>query len=50
MKRILIIGASGAIGTALAETYRSQGWQCAGLSRTEQGLDFTQERSIAPAL
>jgi len=50
MKRILIIGASGAIGTALAETYRSQGWQCAGLSRTEQGLDLTQERSIAPAL
>jgi NAD(P)-dependent dehydrogenase (short-subunit alcohol dehydrogenase family) len=50
MKRILIIGASGAIGTALAETYRSRGWQCAGLSRTEQGLDLTQERSIAPAL
>ena len=50
MKRILIIGASGAIGTALAETYHSQGWQCAGLSRTEQGLDLTQERSIAPAL
>ena len=50
MKRILIIGASGGIGTALAETYRSRGWQCAGLSRTEQGLDLTQERSIAPAL
>ena len=50
MKRILIIGASGAIGAALAETYRSQGWQCTGLSRKEHGLDLTQEHSIAPAI
>ena len=44
------VGASGAVGTALPETYRSQCWQCAGLSRRDQGLDLTQERSIAPAL
>jgi NAD(P)-dependent dehydrogenase (short-subunit alcohol dehydrogenase family) len=50
MKRILIIGASGAIGMALAESYHSKGWHCAALSRKAQGLDFTQEQTIAPAL
>ena len=50
MKRILIIGASGAIGTALAETYQSKGWQCAGLSRKAQGLDFTKDQTIATAM
>ncbi|MDG1505395.1 MAG: SDR family NAD(P)-dependent oxidoreductase [Planktomarina sp.] len=50
MKQILIIGASGAIGTALAETYQNKGWKCAGLSRKAQGLDFTQEQTIADAM
>lgn len=50
MKRILIIGASGAIGTALAETYQSKGWQCAGLSRKAQGLDFTKDQTIATVM
>ena len=50
MKRILIIGASGAIGAALADTYHGKGWHCAGLSRKAQGLDFTQEQTIAAAM
>ncbi len=46
MKRILIIGASGGIGSALAEAYRAQGAEVVGLSRSADGLDVTDEASV----
>ncbi len=49
-ERALIIGASGGIGAALAETLRSRGVQVTGLSRSGDGLDVTDPGSIARAM
>jgi NAD(P)-dependent dehydrogenase (short-subunit alcohol dehydrogenase family) len=50
MKQALVIGASGGIGDALCLELAAQGWQVTGLSRSAQGLDVTQEASIAQHL
>ena len=46
MKRILIIGASGGVGSALAAAYASRGDQVTGLSRSQDGFDLTDEASV----
>lgn len=46
MKRILIIGASGGVGSALAAAYASRGDHVTGLSRSQDGLDLTDEVSV----
>jgi len=45
--RALIIGSSGGIGGALVTRLRGQGADVTGLSRREEGLDITDEGSIA---
>lgn len=50
MKRALIIGSSGGIGHALASGLTRQGWQVTGVSRSADGLDVTQEASVAQHL
>lgn len=47
MKRALIIGASGGIGSALAEALSRRGIEVTGLSRSRDGLDVTDEASVA---
>jgi NAD(P)-dependent dehydrogenase (short-subunit alcohol dehydrogenase family) len=46
MNKVLIIGASGGIGGALGEALRAQGFEVTGLSRSEDGLDVTDEASV----
>lgn len=46
MTRILILGASGGIGSALAEAHRGQGDEVVGLSRSADGFDITREASV----
>ena len=46
MKQILIIGASGGVGSALATAYAARGDQVTGLSRSVDGLDLTDEASV----
>jgi NAD(P)-dependent dehydrogenase (short-subunit alcohol dehydrogenase family) len=46
MKRILIIGASGGVGSALAAAHASRGDHVTGLSRSQDGLDLTDEASV----
>ena len=46
MKKILIIGASGGIGHALAEACEARGDSVTRLSRSVDGLDMTDPRSI----
>ena len=46
MKNVLIIGASGGIGSALAEAYRAGGASVTGLSRREDGFDITDRASV----
>ena len=50
MERALIIGASGGIGQAVAAALVQRGVEVVGLSRSEDGLDVTDEASIASAL
>ena len=50
MKKILIIGNSGGIGGAFEQAYQRKGWECKGLSRQSQGIDFTQPETIQAAL
>jgi NAD(P)-dependent dehydrogenase (short-subunit alcohol dehydrogenase family) len=45
--RALIVGASGGIGGALAAQLAGQGAEVVGLSRRDQGLDITDDVSIA---
>lgn len=45
--RALIIGESGGIGAAMAEHLRAHEWEVVGLSRRGDGLDLTDEASIA---
>lgn len=47
MKRALIIGSSGGIGRALASGLTARSWQVTGVSRSSDGLDVTQEASVA---
>ncbi len=46
MKRALLIGASGGLGSAIAEELARRGWLVTGLSRSVDGLDVTDEASI----
>ena len=48
--RALIVGASGGIGRALADRLAGQGAEVTGLSRRYDGLDLTDEASIARLL
>lgn len=50
MKRALIIGASGAIGGAVAAQLRRDGVEVLGLSRSGDGLDVTDGHAVARAL
>lgn len=50
MKNALIIGASGGIGSALAQTLVSRGSTVKSLSRSVDGLDVTDEASVETAL
>lgn len=45
--RALILGASGGIGSALAGHLRGQGAEVTGLSRSGDGLDLTDQESVA---
>ena len=47
MKRALIIGASGGIGHAIGAALESDGVAVTGLSRSQDGLDVTDEDSVA---
>lgn len=47
--RALVIGASGGIGGALVARLAAQGAEVLGLSRRDDGLDITEEASIAAA-
>ena len=47
MERALVIGASGGIGGAISEALRTRGTEVVGLSRSGDGLDVTNEDSIA---
>ena len=49
-KRSLIIGASGGIGRALQSELTARGWEVTALSRSEDGLDVTDEASVAQHL
>ncbi|MFD2740497.1 SDR family NAD(P)-dependent oxidoreductase [Sulfitobacter aestuarii] len=46
MARVLIIGASGGIGSALATACRARGDAVSGLSRSRDALDLTDEASV----
>lgn len=50
MENALLLGASGGIGSALVKALSSRGAAVTGLSRSEHGLDVTDEGSIASAL
>ncbi|MDP3195249.1 SDR family NAD(P)-dependent oxidoreductase [Tabrizicola sp.] len=47
--RVLVVGASGGIGSALVEALRGRG-AVVGLSRSGDGLEVTDEASVAAAL
>lgn len=50
MEKALIIGASGGIGAALVAELGRRGVSVTGLSRSNDGLDVTDEDSVAAAL
>jgi NAD(P)-dependent dehydrogenase (short-subunit alcohol dehydrogenase family) len=50
MERALVIGASGGIGAALAAALAARGVAVTGLARSRDGLDVTDEVSVAAAL
>ncbi len=50
MEKALIIGASGGIGAALVAQLQARGVAVTGLSRRDDGLDVTDEDSVAAAL
>lgn len=47
--RALIIGDTGAIGSAVSDRLETAGWQVTGLSRSGSGFDITDEAAIAAA-
>ncbi|MFY0692637.1 MAG: SDR family NAD(P)-dependent oxidoreductase [Paracoccaceae bacterium] len=48
--KALIIGMSGGIGTALAQNLRARGFEVTGMSRSTDGLEVTDEASVADHL
>lgn len=46
MKQVLILGASGGIGAALAAACTARGEHVVGLSRSVDGFDITDEKSV----
>lgn len=50
MKRALIIGASGGIGSAVAKECQSRGYAVTGLSRSVDGFDVTNPSSVEAGL
>ena len=50
MKKALVIGASGGIGSAISVELNARGYGVAGLSRASNGLDITDEKLVAAAL
>ena len=50
MEKALVIGASGGIGAAVVAALRARGVAVDGLSRSGQGLDVTDEGSVAAHL
>lgn len=50
MENALIIGASGGIGQAVSAVLEARGVSVTGLSRRDDGLDVTNEASVAAAL
>lgn len=50
MKRALVIGASGGIGTAISAELARKGYDVTGLSRSRDGLDVTNDASVEAAL
>jgi NAD(P)-dependent dehydrogenase (short-subunit alcohol dehydrogenase family) len=50
MKNALIIGTSGGIGQAVSTALNARGVRVTGLSRSGDGLDVTDEASVAAAL
>jgi NAD(P)-dependent dehydrogenase (short-subunit alcohol dehydrogenase family) len=50
MERALVVGASGGIGGAVAAALTARGVAVTGLSRSGQGLDVTDEGSVAQAM
>lgn len=50
MERALIVGSSGGIGHALMNEARARGAAVTGLSRSEDGLDITDEASVERVL
>ncbi|GGH35768.1 Short-chain dehydrogenase [Cribrihabitans marinus] len=50
MERALVIGASGGIGRALSAALEARGVGVLGLSRSGDGLDLTDEESVARVL
>jgi len=49
MNRALIVGASGGIGGALVAEATRRGFEVTGLSRSQDGLDVTDDASVASA-
>ena len=50
MDRALVVGASGGIGSAVAETLEAEGVSTTRLSRSADGLDLTDEASVKAVL
>lgn len=50
MKKVLVLGASGGIGSAVAQACRTGGDTVIGLSRSVDGFDITDEQSVAQHL
>lgn len=50
MKRALVIGASGGIGSAMCAEFTRRGYDVVGVSRSLDGLDVTDEASVAEVL
>jgi NAD(P)-dependent dehydrogenase (short-subunit alcohol dehydrogenase family) len=48
--RALVIGSSGGIGGAVCAALQARGWQVTGLSRSGDGLDVTDEGTVARVL
>ena len=44
--RALVVGSSGGIGAAIVADLKGRGWEVTGLSRSEDGLDVTDEASV----
>ncbi len=50
MKRILIFGNSGGIGAAIQKMCIAKGHSVSGLSRSQDGLDLSDENKIVSAI